>query len=119
MNAYMRSHTTIQFKLKVALTWCDKKDVWMLSTSYSDDLKTKKINYQTDKPKRKPKCVADYNAFRKKSAAHGARLTSDNAALTGLNLPRIIVTLASHYTVNEIWKYFIQHRRYINKKFPR
>ena len=73
----------------------------MLSNS-DDFVETKRVCYQTGKPKRKPKCVADYNAFRKKSAAHGARLTSDNAALTGLNLPRIIVTLASHYTVNEI-----------------
>ena len=36
----------------------------MLSTSHSDDfVETKKINHQTGKPKRKPKCVADYNAL--------------------------------------------------------
>ncbi|EFN82711.1 PiggyBac transposable element-derived protein 4, partial [Harpegnathos saltator] len=48
----------------LALKWRDKKDVWMLSTSHSDDfVETKKINYQTGEPKRKPKCVADYNAL--------------------------------------------------------
>ena len=64
MNAYMRSHITIQFRIKVALKWRDKKDVWMLSTSHSDDfVEIKKTNYQTGKLKRKPKYVADYNAL--------------------------------------------------------
>lgn len=41
----------------LALKWRDKKDVWMLSTSHSDDfVETKKNNYQTGEPKRKPKC---------------------------------------------------------------
>ena len=34
-------------------------------------LKRKKTNYQTDKPKRKRKYVADYNVFRKTCIAHG------------------------------------------------
>ena len=64
MNAYMSSHTTIQFRLKVALKWSVKKVVWSLCTSNSDDfVEIKRINYQIGEPKRKPKCVADFNAL--------------------------------------------------------
>lgn len=36
----------------------------MLSTWHSDDVvETRKINYQTGKAKRKPKCVTDYDAL--------------------------------------------------------
>ena len=64
MNAYMSSHTTIQFRLKVALKWSVKKVVWSLCISNSDDfVEIKRINYQIGEPKRKPKCVADFNAL--------------------------------------------------------
>jgi hypothetical protein len=46
----------------LALKWCDKRDVHMLTTLHDDLMtQTSKINHKTGEPVIKPQCVLDYN----------------------------------------------------------
>jgi hypothetical protein len=49
----------------IVLKYCDKKEVFMLSTTYDHDAaSTGKINRQTRMQVMKPKCILEYNKYR-------------------------------------------------------
>ncbi|KAL2731766.1 piggyBac transposable element-derived protein 4-like [Vespula squamosa] len=44
------------------MLWLDKKEVWMLSTAYSAEItESRRVDYRTGLPKKKPTCIIDYN----------------------------------------------------------
>lgn len=46
----------------LVLRWCDRRDVWMLSTYHTPDMKySGKVDYATGEQKMKPEVVLDYN----------------------------------------------------------
>ena len=48
----------------LALKWCDRREVWMLSTCHSAEMiETGKKDRITGEVARKPKCVSDYNCY--------------------------------------------------------
>ncbi|XP_046398242.1 piggyBac transposable element-derived protein 4-like [Ischnura elegans] len=48
----------------LALKWCDKREVWMLSTCHSAGvIETTKKDRQTGVVTKKPECIVDYNRF--------------------------------------------------------
>jgi hypothetical protein len=54
----------------MAIKWCDRQDVRMLSTFHSDkNVNTGKCDWKTKQPIMKPKCTVDYSC--KMGAADG------------------------------------------------